>query len=546
MASDWPMFRKDIIHSGWTSDNGSDTSLVQWSYTLTPRPGWDEGDLIWSSPVVVGSYVYFTSRDGYLYCLRLSNGTLQYRADVGDTLTSTPTISDGKAYFLSGLNDRVLYCYDLTVPTELWHSEELGALMEWEWFECGHAEAWVESSPAVVDADSVAFIGCRNGKAYCIWTTGPEQGSVRWDATLGTSITSSPALHDGKVYIGAKGVAGSNGFYCLDADSGYIEWQYLYERGNPGGTMSSATIVDGFGIYVGVNEDLDPEDERNFGGKVLCFTITGQPAPPDTAAPRWSQEINCDVRGTPAVVDGRVYVTTGQGLFCFNAATGDALVGSPPSGGVLPGGVDETWSSISVSTTLAEGPKTLLYVGEGGAGSGRSFWCLNTALDTVWYCVTPDTSMSWPSPAVADGRAIFCTNKGTVYCIRDNTKGRVAAPIGSVNGYGDRQGAPLSMMLQTSGRGILDGFTCWSDPLDSATHMTYEIAAGGLVPVRLRVFDAAGRVVRSLVDSPQCAGIHRLTWNGQTEDGATASSGIYYCRLDAGGACVTKSIVLIR
>jgi outer membrane protein assembly factor BamB len=77
MASDWPMFRKDIIHSGWTSDNGSDTSLVQWSYTLTPRPGWDEGDLIWSSPVVVGSYVYFTSRDGYLYCLRLSNGTLQ-------------------------------------------------------------------------------------------------------------------------------------------------------------------------------------------------------------------------------------------------------------------------------------------------------------------------------------------------------------------------------------------------------------------------------------------------------------------------------------
>ena len=33
----------------------------------------------------------------------------------------------------------------------------------------------------------------------------------------------------------------------------------------------------------------------------------------------------------------------------------------------------------------------------------------------------------------------------------------------------------------------------------------------GLVPVRLRVFDASGRVVRSLADSPQCAGTHRLT-----------------------------------
>ena len=59
--------------------------------------------------------------------------------------------------------------------------------------------------------------------------------------------------------------------------------------------------------------------------------------------------------------------------------------------------------------------------------------------------------------------------------------------------------------------------------------------------VRISVFDASGRMVAVLADGVQSAGDHVARWQA-----SGFASGIYFCRLEAGGVESTKKIVLLR
>jgi flagellar hook assembly protein FlgD len=64
--------------------------------------------------------------------------------------------------------------------------------------------------------------------------------------------------------------------------------------------------------------------------------------------------------------------------------------------------------------------------------------------------------------------------------------------------------------------------------------------------VELQVFDIGGRVVRTLLRGPLAAGAHVAEWNGRTDAGQEAPSGIYYYRINAGDNSATHKIVLTR
>lgn len=80
--------------------------------------------------------------------------------------------------------------------------------------------------------------------------------------------------------------------------------------------------------------------------------------------------------------------------------------------------------------------------------------------------------------------------------------------------------------------------------------------ASGLASVRfalpaeaqgsVAVFDASGRLVRSLAGGTLAAGEHRLTWDGRDQAGRPAAAGSYYCRLAAGRERRTQRISLVR
>ncbi len=64
--------------------------------------------------------------------------------------------------------------------------------------------------------------------------------------------------------------------------------------------------------------------------------------------------------------------------------------------------------------------------------------------------------------------------------------------------------------------------------------------------VRLAVYDAAGRLVRVLVDGPREEGPHSLTWRGTDDRGEDVGSGVYFLRLETASGVKTRKMVLVR
>ena len=65
-------------------------------------------------------------------------------------------------------------------------------------------------------------------------------------------------------------------------------------------------------------------------------------------------------------------------------------------------------------------------------------------------------------------------------------------------------------------------------------------------PVRLAVYDIAGREMRRLIDGELPVGRHEVSWEGLGLDGARAGSGIYFCRLEACGQTVDRRVIYLR
>lgn len=62
----------------------------------------------------------------------------------------------------------------------------------------------------------------------------------------------------------------------------------------------------------------------------------------------------------------------------------------------------------------------------------------------------------------------------------------------------------------------------------------------------LRIFDARGALVRTLVDAPTPAGAHAVVWYGRNDRGRALGSGIYFVRLSSGREVVTQKLHLAR
>ncbi len=85
---------------------------------------------------------------------------------------------------------------------------------------------------------------------------------------------------------------------------------------------------------------------------------------------------------------------------------------------------------------------------------------------------------------------------------------------------------------------------CMPNPFDRFTTIGFSMVEAG--PVRLRVFDLSGRLVRSLLDQRLGPGEHRVAWDGRGEDGSLLPSGMYLQRLDRDGRSSYSRVLRIR
>lgn len=82
------------------------------------------------------------------------------------------------------------------------------------------------------------------------------------------------------------------------------------------------------------------------------------------------------------------------------------------------------------------------------------------------------------------------------------------------------------------------------NPFNPLTTIRYDVREKGRVT--LRIYDAAGRLVRTLFDGVNDAGSHSVTWDGRNNSGSAAASGIYFYRMAAPGFTRTRKMVLLR
>jgi len=82
------------------------------------------------------------------------------------------------------------------------------------------------------------------------------------------------------------------------------------------------------------------------------------------------------------------------------------------------------------------------------------------------------------------------------------------------------------------------------NPFNPGTRVVFTLEAPSAVS--LRIYDAAGRLVRVLVERDRAAGQYEEIWDGKDASGRTAASGIYFCRLGAGSFSQTRKMILLR
>ena len=65
-------------------------------------------------------------------------------------------------------------------------------------------------------------------------------------------------------------------------------------------------------------------------------------------------------------------------------------------------------------------------------------------------------------------------------------------------------------------------------------------------PARLQVFDAAGRLVRTILDEHRSPGGYVEAWDGRDGSGRQLAAGTYFYRLEAGGYREAKRMMLVK
>jgi glucose/arabinose dehydrogenase len=82
------------------------------------------------------------------------------------------------------------------------------------------------------------------------------------------------------------------------------------------------------------------------------------------------------------------------------------------------------------------------------------------------------------------------------------------------------------------------------NPFSSRTK--FELTMGAAEPVSVQVFDASGRLVRTVIRGPLPPGSHYVYWDGRDDGGGSLSSGVYFARAASRGHTVTEKVNLVR
>jgi Peptidase family C25/FlgD Ig-like domain len=84
----------------------------------------------------------------------------------------------------------------------------------------------------------------------------------------------------------------------------------------------------------------------------------------------------------------------------------------------------------------------------------------------------------------------------------------------------------------------------YPNPFNPSTSISFDLPRRS--PVTVTIVNILGEVVSTVVDGEYPAGTHEVVWDGKTDGGASAASGIYFYRLSAGDFAQTRKMILLK
>jgi outer membrane protein assembly factor BamB len=251
-------------------------------------------------------------------------------------------------------------------------------------------------------------------------STAPSTNQLGWSYTTGEAVESSPAVLNGVVFIGSY----DGKVYALGASNGTFLWSYT-----TGGSVSSSPAVLGGVVFVGSHD-----------GKVYALNAT-------TGSLMWNYTTigSQTVYSSPAVVSGRVFISSGNRVYALNASTGaliwnyatSSLVYSSPAafgGVVFVGSSDWNVYALNASTgarlwnyttggQVYSSPAVVGDVVYVGSYDNRIYAIGATNGSLLWSYLTGGQVYS--SPAVANGTVFVGSNDYQVYALNASTGARL-------------------------------------------------------------------------------------------------------------------------
>ena len=408
----WPTFQGNEARTGWQRGESAPLPPVDcaWTYETVGRFGSGIGEL---SPVAAAGTVYLHTSSGRIAALDAATGDERWRRDEPSSFGaghSTPTLEDGTLFV--GIED-ALHALDPTTGETKWTA--------------GTAET-VTSSPVV--ADGTVFVQGGGVAAFDAAT-----GEERWHVDIPTATRSSTAVADGTVYVGSEAAR----LHALDAATGAERWAFeLVADTVTDGGVAPVTADDGEDPLGGTDtnddgaEDPGP-DEIELDGEDLGLDIDDEETEFEAGDGDTSVEGDLSVgpdgaASTPAVAGGTVFCGGLDGtVYAVDAATGT---------GTWRVDVGET---VHGSPAVADG---LVFVGSSGFDDNHVY-ALDAATGERRWVVGETMSDIRGSPAVVDG-TVFVGYGGDLYALHTGT----GQPIWSVT----LRGTSVSSVAVSGGR----------------------------------------------------------------------------------------------
>ncbi|MGY8644061.1 MAG: outer membrane protein assembly factor BamB family protein [Verrucomicrobiales bacterium] len=466
-ADDWPAYRHDAERSGFTTDALPDDLEIQWVHTrpAPPRPAWPRSDRMMfdraPQPIVAGGLIFFgDSVDGSIHALDATTGEKQWTFPTRGPVRFAPAYLDGRLFATS--DDGFLYCLKATDGSLIWKKRG-GPGDELILGNDRMISRWPARGGAVIRDGIVYFAaGIWPSDGVSLYALEPATGKFLWvNDTAGSIYMGQP--HGGafaKSGVAAQGylVASDDQIFMatgravpasFDRKTGAFQYLSLQENTHRGGSevmLSDAFFVNNGNAFVqttgallsrvvappnvemnGVlggfkgkafigqrwvnKDDIDRKGKtQNIRGLEAAFTIPFEKNAisaigagdkiviggenevsvfqTDGKSEAWTATVEGNVYGL-AAANGQLFVSTDKGtVYCFGA--GKPSPNSAKQKTVAPQFQPDSNSAKAVDEIIKKGKLTTGFALDIGCGDGQLAIALAKATDFFVYGIDTD------------------------------------------------------------------------------------------------------------------------------------------------------------